>query len=377
MTETEYDVLIVGGGPAGSTLAWCLRDSGLRIAIMDKAEFPRDKTCAGWVTPEVMQELQLDLADYRQHHTLQPVSGFRISHMGGREVDTKRADKPISYGIRRSEFDAYLLQRCGAALILKTRFKSMQYQDGAWRVNDRYRAKLVVGAGGHFCPVARAMGARPGSSERTVVAQEIEFAMTPGQQAGCTVSGEVPELFFCKDLEGYGWIVRKGNYLNVGLGREDTSKLTEHVAEFSRFLKKQGKIPADTPDKFPGHAYLLYHHAIRELIQDGVLLIGDAAGLAYPQSGEGIRPAVESAMMAAGVIRQAAGHYGKEYLQPYYRQLTQRFGERQAPPGLMERLPQAVKEFFAHRLLRNRWFAEHVVMDRWFLHRQQAPLSLD
>lgn len=373
----EYDVMIVGGGPAGSTLAWYLRESGLRIAIMDKAEFPRDKTCAGWVTPEVMQELQLDLADYQKHNILQSVSGFRISHMGGREVDTNLANEPISYGIRRSEFDSYLLERCGAELILNTKFKSMHYQDGEWCVNDTYKARLVVGAGGHFCPVARAMGARPGSSERTVVAQEIEFPMTPEQQTECSVSGDVPELFFCKDLEGYGWVVRKGNYLNVGLGREDTHKLTEHVAAFSQFLKQRGKIPTDTPDKFPGHAYLLYPHAIRELIQDGVLLIGDAAGLAYPQSGEGIRPAVESAMMAARVIRQVAGQYSKKNLQAYYQQLTERFGERQPAPDLMERLPQSIKEFVAHRLLGSRWFAQHVVMNNWFLHRQQAPLTFE
>ena len=374
---TEYDVLIVGGGPAGSTLAWYLRDSGLRVAIMDKAEFPRDKTCAGWVTPEVMQELQLDLTDYQKTNTLQAVAGFKISHMGGREVATDMADEPVSYGIRRAEFDAYLLNRCGAELILNTKFKTMQYQSGEWLVNDCYKARLVVGAGGHFCPVARAMGARPGSSERTVVAQEIEFPMTPAQQAECSVSGDAPELFFCKDLEGYGWVVRKGDYLNVGLGREDTNKLTEHVNEFSRYLKNKGKIPSDTPDKFPGHAYLLYPHAIRELIQDGVLLIGDAAGLAYPQSGEGIRPAVESAMMAARVIRQAAGNYSKDSLQAYYQQLTERFGDRQPSPDLMERLPQSIKEFFAHRLLGSKWFAQHVVMDNWFLHKQQAPLTFE
>lgn len=374
---TEYDVLIVGGGPAGSTLAWYLRDSGLRVAVMDKAGFPRDKTCAGWVTPQVMQELQIDLADYQKHNILQAVAGFRISHMGGREVETPMADEPVSYGIRRCEFDTYLLQRCGAELILNTRFKAMQKHGDAWQVNDSYLAKLVIGAGGHFCPVARAMGARPGSSERTVVAQEIEFHMSPEQQAECTVSGEVPELFFCKDLEGYGWVVRKGDYLNVGLGREDTSRLADHVTEFSQFLKKRGKIPSDTPDKFPGHAYLLYPHAIREIVQDGVLLIGDAAGLAYPQSGEGIRPAVESAMLAAGVIRRAKGDYSRKNLQAYYRQLTGRFGERQPAPDLMERLPQSIKEFFAHRLLGSRWFAQHVVMDRWFLHRQQPPLVFE
>ena len=52
----QVDVLIVGGGPAGSTLAWALRDSGLDVTILDKQTFPRDKVCAGWVTPAVMEE---------------------------------------------------------------------------------------------------------------------------------------------------------------------------------------------------------------------------------------------------------------------------------------------------------------------------------
>ena len=64
-TEVErFDVLVVGGGPAGSTLAYYLSGSGLKIAIMDKQDFPRQKICAGWVTPAVMQELNIDLVDY-------------------------------------------------------------------------------------------------------------------------------------------------------------------------------------------------------------------------------------------------------------------------------------------------------------------------
>ncbi len=61
----------------------------------------------------------------------------------------------------------------------------------------------------------------------------------------------------------------------------------------------QGRIPADLPGKFKGHAYLLYAHGNRPVIGDGVMIIGDAAGLAYTQSGEGIRPAIESGLMAA------------------------------------------------------------------------------
>lgn len=370
----QVDVLIVGGGPAGSTLAWALRDSGLHIAILDKQNFPRDKVCAGWVTPAVMEELQIDLDDYIKKNTLQPISGFRVSQLGKKQVETHYQDKPVSYGIRRREFDDYLLQRCGAELLLGQAFKSMQREDGVWLINDEIKAKLVVGAGGHFCPVARAIGAKLGRHEQVVAAQEIEFQMTPQQQQACQVEEEIPELFFTPDLTGYGWVFRKGDFLNIGLGREDNHKLSEHVQEFCQFLKRQGKIPQDTPEKFHGHAYLLYPHALRDVIKDGLLLIGDAAGLAYPQSGEGIRPAVESALLAAEVIRSCHENFSQTKLRPYFEQLVTRFGERQPKPSLMERLPLGFKQILAGQLMQTHWFMRHIVMDRWFLHTQQAPL---
>ena len=58
------DVIIVGGGPAGSTCAWKLRDAGLDVVVVDKAAFPRDKVCAGWLTRQVVSELELDPGDY-------------------------------------------------------------------------------------------------------------------------------------------------------------------------------------------------------------------------------------------------------------------------------------------------------------------------
>ena len=302
------DVLIVGGGPAGSTLAWALRDSGLDVAIMDKAQFPRQKVCAGWVTPAVMQELDIDLDDYSDGRVLQPISGFRISQLGHKQVQSHYSGDPVSYGIRRIEFDDYLLRRSQARLLTDSPFRHMERTDSGWRVNDELNAGLVVGAGGHFCPVARAIGAkRPG--EVAVAAQEVEFEMTAEQAAACTVDAEVPELFFTPDLKGYGWVFRKGNYLNIGLGREDRHRLSGHVQDFVQFLQALEKIPRDLPDKLQGHAYLLYPHALRKIFGDGVLLIGDAAGLAYAQSGEGIRPAVESALLAASVIRDCNGDY--------------------------------------------------------------------
>jgi len=373
----QVDVLIVGGGPAGSTLAWALRDSGLTVAILDKQTFPRDKVCAGWVTPAVMEELQIDLDEYARGRTLQPISGFRVSQLGKKQVETHYQDNPVSYGIRRREFDDYLLQRSGAELLLGQAFKTLQRQDDVWLVNDDIKASLVVGAGGHFCPVARAVGAKLGRHEQVVAAQEIEFQMTLEQQRQCRVDERIPELFFTPDLTGYGWVFRKGDFLNIGLGREDNHKLSEHVQAFCHFLKQQGKIPQDTPEKFHGHAYLLYPHALRDVVKDGLLLIGDAAGLAYPQSGEGIRPAVESALLAAKVIRNCHGDFSQSKLRPYYEQLVARFGERQPKAGLLERLPLGFKQLLAGQLMQTHWFMRHIVMDRWFLHSQQSPLARD
>jgi len=369
----SYDVLIVGGGPAGSTLAYSLKNSGLKIGILDKQAFPRQKICAGWVTPEVMRVLNLDLEDYAKNNILQKISGFKISQLGQKQVESHYPGEPVSYGIRRIEFDDYLLQRCGAELILQQAFNKMEKNSDGWLVNDLYQAKLVIGAAGHYCPVARAIGSK-GISELAVVAQEAEFEMNARQKENCTIKEEVPELFFLPDLMGYGWVFRKGDYLNIGLGREDKSKLSSHVKDFCEYLTAQGKIPDDITAKYNGHAYLLYNHAVREMVADNVLLIGDSAGLAYPQSGEGIRPAVESAMLAADVIRDCAGNYSKEKLQAYNDSLQQRYGQRLPGPDGMERLPMFVKQIFARQLMKSHWFTKNVVTDKWFLQSQQTPM---
>jgi geranylgeranyl reductase family protein len=369
-----HDVLVIGGGPAGSTLAWALRNSGLDIAIMDKEDFPRQKICAGWVTPAVMQELSIDLDDYANGRVLQPISGFRISQIGQKQVQSHYSGDPVSYGIRRIEFDNYLLQRCKAKLLTGRAFKHMERIDNGWRINDEFDAKLVIGAGGHFCPVARAIGSK-GVSELAVAAQEVEFEMTAEQVAECTIDAEVPELFFTRDLNGYGWIFRKGNFLNIGLGREDKHRLSSHVQNFIRYLKQQNKIPQTLPDKFDGHAYLLYPHAVRDIVGDHVMLIGDAAGLAYPQSGEGIRPAVESGLLAARVIKECHGDYSSPQLQNYHQLIEQRYGKRLPGPDLFERLPLGIKQLFASRLMRTRWFTQKIMTDRWFLQSQQEPIT--
>lgn len=340
---------------------------------MDKAQFPRDKVCAGWVTPAVMEELELDFEDYARGRVLQPIHAFRTGLIGQTPIRSDFPGEPASYGIRRCEFDDYLLRRSGAELLLGQSCQTIERIDGGWLINGRIQARLLVGAGGHFCPVARALGSKPGN-ELAVAAQEIEFELPAADRSACTIEPEVPELFFTPDLKGYGWAFRKGDFLNIGLGREDKHRLASHVKEFCAWLQATGRAPARLPVKLRGHAYLLYHHARRKLFGDGYLLIGDAAGLAYPQSGEGIRPAVESALLAASVIADCGGDYSGERLQAYAQRLEARFGQRNPPPGLAERLPPGLRHAAARALMKNHWFSRNVLASRWFLHRHVPPL---
>ncbi len=361
------DVLIAGGGPAGSTCAWQLVRAGLDVLVMDKHHFPRDKVCAGWITPAVVESLELDCADYAQGRVMQPIHGFRTGLVGEAPVET-RYRETASFGIRRREFDHYLLQRSHARLRLGEPMKTMVRDGGAWLVNGEIRTPLVVGAGGHFCPVSRTLGTRLGQSETVVSAQEIEFPLSPAERGECRIDNDVVQLYFCADLKGYGWCFPKGDYLNIGLGREDNHRLSEHVEQFCQWLQQRGCIPRDLPGKFNGHAYLLYPASRRKLADDGVLVIGDAAGLAYPQSGEGICPAVESGLMAAEVILEAAGDYRQRKLEPYISRVTGRFGKRKPRQSSASWLPQEFRQKLAARLMATAWFARHIVIDRWFLH---------
>jgi flavin-dependent dehydrogenase len=366
------EVLIAGGGPAGSACAWKLRQAGLDVIVMDKAAFPRDKVCAGWITPQVVHDLALDIDDYRAGRTFQPITGFRVGLIGGTGVLETAYERPVSYGIRRCEFDDYLLKRSNARVLLGTPVSKIRREGMHWMVNESIRASMLVGAGGHFCTVARTLGA-DGDRAAVIAAQEVEFAIEQDAPA-FAIAEEVPELYFCQDLKGYGWCFRKERYLNVGFGRLDSRGLPRQSAAFVDFLKETGRIPHDTSWRWKGHAYLLAGDTGRSPVADRVVLIGDAAGLAYPQSGEGIRPAIESGLMAASTITAAHGNYAKDRLQEYEHELANRFGVSKAAGLLSRLLPSELSAAAARRLLASPLFVRHMVLDRWFLHAQQPAL---
>jgi geranylgeranyl reductase family protein len=352
----HFDVAIVGGGPAGSSCAWSLRRAGARVVVLDAANFPRPKVCAGWVTPRVFSMLALDPGEYRATGlVLQDVRGFKTGIIHGRQMVSTEYSAIVSYAIRRVEFDNFLLRRAGVPVMDGTRVTSIRRDREAWILNDRITARTLVGAGGHFCPVARLLNPAASPDGEVVIAKELEVAI---DDASCRVDGLKPELFFCRDLDGYGWCVRKQGYVNVGFGRRGARGFQSHLADFCEWLGGRGVAPRAVVDPrgWKGHAYRVRRPGRRVRDKD-VMLIGDSAGLAWPESGEGIAPAVESGIAAAGLITTAGTAAADDTLREYERLTTPVAASTWAVP-----LPAAVS-----RSLMAVPPIARLVLDRWFL----------
>lgn len=358
------DVVVVGGGPAGSSCAERLVAAGMDVLVIERARFPRDKPCAGWITPEVVRAAGLELAAYARSRTLQPIRRFRVGWIGGgaREVDYR---EPVSFGMLRRELDAFLLERSGARVCVGG-VAELRRARGRWIVNERIGALFLVGAGGHFCPVARVL--KSGSSRGVVVAQELVIRLTPAQSALCRVDADRPELDFTSDLNGYGWCFRKGDCLNVGLGRRDPGSLETDLRAYVDWLTRSGRIPMGSSGPLRSHAYRLREGRPPRVADEGVLLAGDAAGLAQAAGGEGILPAIQSGHVAAQVILDAVSGRPDAF-DSYPARLAQVLAPR-CEPGV----PGPLRALAGRALLSSAWLTRHLVLERPFPQRPAPAL---
>jgi len=231
-----------------------------------------------------------------------------------------------------------------------------------------FTAESVVGAGGHHCPVARALG-EVSAQEEVVIAQESETRLDATTIGALGAAWRAPELYVERDLRGYGWYFPKGDVLNVGIGcvAGPGADLPGRRNALLDALRASGLLPAGVElEPFRGHAYVVRRRAPRRLSGARFCLVGDAAGLARDLSGEGIGPAIRSGILAAEAI-EARLRNGTP-LDAYARAITSRYGSGETGwlGRQLARVPDAYARAVVRVVLGLGLTRRHVVLGRIF-----------
>jgi flavin-dependent dehydrogenase len=289
----SVEVIVVGGGPAGSAAAQHLKAAGADVLVLDRERFPRHKLCAGWITPQVVSDLQLEISAY-------PHSFLSFRRLQWHLRGLKLPVPCVQHSIRRFEFDAWLLERSGAEVVQHS-VKEIHRDDKDFIIDGAFRCRYLVGAGGTSCPVRRALfdGVAPRTRALQTVTLELEFPHD-WQDPDCHL------WFFEHGLPGYSWYVPKAcGWLNVGVGAMATrlkqrgENIREHWQHLASKLERQFgiRMPSDPT----GYSY--YVRGPLEVARiDNAFLTGDAAGLATRDMCEGIGPAIRSGQLASQAI---------------------------------------------------------------------------
>jgi len=296
MPDVErFDVLVVGAGPAGSAAAMHLARGGARVLLADKARFPRDKPCGGGLTGRALRYAPCDVSPVVEH----VVDRFVVRAGYGPRL-TRRSDAPLIRMTQRRRLDAYLAEQAakvGADLRDGAPVSAVSLDDTGVTARvggSPVRASFVVGADGANGILARA--ANLGDGIRCGVALEGNapwngFDPAPYRRTAWIELGVVSG--------GYGWVFPKGDHANLGVGGwlDEGPKLRTHLA---RLARAHGVDPDELAD-VRGHR-LPMRQPGSPARRDRALLVGDAAGLVDPLSGDGIYEAFVSARVAADAI---------------------------------------------------------------------------
>ena len=295
---SKTDILIIGGGPAGSTLAYSLARLGIDVLLLDKAKFPRGKTCGGAVNVRALRLLPFDLEPVVEG-VIKGVSFTR--HL--EEPISRRYAEPLMVTVRREYFDDFLVQQAkqaGARFSDETPLLSLRQKDDIVHAETSagtILSKFVIGADGGLSAVAKKLDLMQKTSHMLAIHSEVPTSVLPWHEPD-TIHIDWGSL-----RRTYAYLFPKKNSLSMGAGGIGVP--AAKIKNYQRaFLVTRWQKEEDPP--FSTAGFLLPLRQKRRPIQkDRCLLLGDAAGLIDPLTGEGIYYAIRGAQLAAPVLAEA------------------------------------------------------------------------
>jgi geranylgeranyl reductase family protein len=335
----RYDVIVVGGGPAGATAAKFLAENNITTLLIDKQKYPRDKPCGGILTLRTLKRFPYITDDMIDAYSY----GGSIASSSLQHHLQMQKEEPIAAYIHRKDFDQGLVNlavhsgatfKDGTTAVAIQRTKDsiqLRSHDG-----ETLESHLIIGADGIWSTVAKHAGLR----EQNPRIGRCLFQEYPLESTLLDHYFTEKRLFQFylkfKGIKGTGWVFPKKNSVNIGIGEiqpstsQQTNKppLKEVYLDYLSILKEKKLIPP-TIKIGTIQGGVLPLHPLEKTYTDRVILCGDAAGLMNPLTGDGIHYAMSSGMFAAEVCTKAveAKETSADFLSKYQRLWIDDFGE--------------------------------------------------
>lgn len=288
----EYDVIVVGAGPAGASAAYWLGEAGRRVLVLEKESLPRYKPCGGGVPRAVFDRFPFDFSPVIERW----IERVRFRFRDGREVAAELPNRPVAM-VMRDQFDQRILEQAPAEVRDGTAVVALE-QDGdgvalTTASGETVQARYAIGADGANSRVARLVGLRRDKWMGGAIEVEV-----PADDGLLEAYADTALFVFGTPPKGYLWVFPKREHLSVGIGA-----FQARVPSMKKILQREMDRLAIPLDGARHHGHPLPVYRRREpLHRKRVLLVGDAGGLMDPLLGEGIRYAIDSGRLAAESI---------------------------------------------------------------------------
>jgi geranylgeranyl reductase family protein len=309
--NNTYDVVIIGGGPAGSTSAYLLSKAGLKVIIVDKARFPRQKLCGGCLTQKtahLVQSLFCETIDsLRKKEIINFESSYYEVFFRNRCIAKIHHRNIPFYFVDRSVYDNFFLQKAkeeGAKILegeidISTDYRKNEIVTSSGKT---LRSKYIIGADGVYSRVRKELFSERRNSDLwqrdLATAFEVFVEKKEVRNADC-----YPKIFYGFVKWGYAWLFPNKERIIIGLGGLNIKNGKKLLSSFRKFLSSLGLFNCSEIRVQKGHA-VPYGNFLKNPVRESTLLVGDAAGFADPLLGEGIYYAHKSAQLASLAIIQ-------------------------------------------------------------------------